>query len=76
MEVLGSPGGRGSLAYLGDNASDYKRIYEIKTKENPKAWSDLMHLCKVLNETPPDKLVSALEPILDIDGALKFDRTG
>jgi hypothetical protein len=26
----------------------------------------------VLNETPPEKLEAALEPILDVDGALKF----
>ena len=26
----------------------------------------------MLNETPPDELEAALEPMLDIDGALKF----
>jgi hypothetical protein len=29
-------------------------------------------LCKVLNETPADKLEAALKPILDVDGALWF----
>ena len=71
-KVPGSPGGRGSLAYLGENGPDYKKIYQIKSKDDPKAWSDLIHLCKVLNETPVEKLEEALKPILDMDGALKF----
>ena len=32
----------------------------------------LIRLCKVLNETPPEKLEKALAPLLDIEGALKF----
>jgi hypothetical protein len=68
----GSPGGGAGLAYQGDNAESYKRGYEIKTKDTPKAWADLINLCKVLNTTPADKLEKALEPILDIDGALRF----
>ncbi|MBI2946282.1 MAG: CotH kinase family protein, partial [Verrucomicrobia bacterium] len=71
-KVPGSPGGRGSLAYLGDDLSEYKRVYEIKSKDDPKAWADLLKLCKVLNRTPADKLEAALDPLLDIDGALKF----
>jgi spore coat protein CotH len=44
----------------------------LKSKEDPKAWAALIELCKVLNETPTDKLEAALKPILDIEGALKF----
>lgn len=71
-KVPGSPGGRGSLAYLGNDVAAYKRSYEIKTKDNDKSWTDLIKLCQVLNETPVDKLEQALAPLLDIDGALKF----
>jgi hypothetical protein len=71
-KVPGSPNGRGSLAYLGDDAAAYRRIYEIKSKDDAKSWADLIRLCKVLKETPPEKLVAALEPILDVDGALRF----
>jgi spore coat protein CotH len=71
-KVPGSPQGRGSLAYLGEDAARYKRIYEIKTKDDPESWAGLIRLCKVLNETPADKLEEALAPLLDIDGALKF----
>jgi hypothetical protein len=71
-KVPGSPGGRGGLNYLGEDAAAYKRIYEIKSKDNPESWTDLIKLCKVLNETPADKLEQTLAPLLDIDGALKF----
>ena len=71
-KVPGSPNGQGSLAYLGENVAAYKRIYQIKSKDDAKSWADLIQLCKVLNETPADKLEAALAPILDIDGALKF----
>ncbi len=71
-KVPGNPGARGSLAYLGEDVEQYKKIYEIKTKDDAKSWADFIHLCKVLSETPADKLEEALAPVLDIDGALKF----
>jgi hypothetical protein len=71
-KVSGSPGGGGGLAYTGDKIEDYKRRYEIKSKENKDDWQALINLCRVLNETPADQLQTALEPILDIDGALWF----
>jgi hypothetical protein len=71
-KVPGSPRARAGLEYWGDNPGQYKRAFEIKSKDEPKAWADLIHLAKVLNETPPDQLEAALAPILDIDGALKF----
>jgi spore coat protein CotH len=71
-KVDGSPMGRGSLAYLGDDSKAYKGIYSIKTKDDETDWAALIRLTKVLNETPAEKLEAALAPILDIDGALKF----
>ncbi len=71
-KVQGSPNGQGSLKYLGDDPAPYERIYQIKSKNDPKAWAALVQLCRVLNETPRNKLESALTPLLDIDGALKF----
>ena len=50
----------------------YKRTYEIKTKDDPKAWAALIRMFRVLNETPAEKLEAALSPLLNIDGALKF----
>ncbi len=71
-KVPGSPQGRGSLNYLGDDATAYRRIYEIKSADSAKSWGELARLCKVLNQTPTDQLEKALSPLLDIDGALKF----
>jgi spore coat protein CotH len=71
-KVPGSPAGRGNLAYLGDDPAAYRRIYEIKTKDDAKSWGRLIHMMKILNETPADQLEAALSPFLDIDGALRF----
>lgn len=71
-KVQGSPMGRGGLEYIGEDVEQYKRRFEIKSSDDAKSWKALIHLCKVLNQTPPDKLEEALKPILDIDGALWF----
>ena len=71
-KVPGSPGAAAAWSTGVTISAGYKRTYEIKTKDDPKAWADLIRMFKVLNETPPDKLEAALSPLLDIDGALKF----
>lgn len=71
-KVPGSPGGRGGLEYLGEDVAAYKALYEIKSKDTPKAWTDFINMTKVLNTTPPEKLEAALSPVLNIDGALRF----
>ncbi|HOW68082.1 MAG TPA: CotH kinase family protein [Candidatus Paceibacterota bacterium] len=71
-KVPGSPNGRGGLSYLGEDVAAYKRIYTIKSKDEPQAWGALIRLCKVLNQTPAEKLEEALAPMLDIEGTLKF----
>ena len=70
--VPGSPRGRAGLEYLGDTVASYRQLYEIKSDDDPEAWAALIRLCKVLNETPADKLEAALAPLLDIDGVLRF----
>ncbi len=71
-KVPGRPNGNGGLEYLGESVDRYKARYEIKSKETPKSWSELIRLTRVLNETPPDTLEAALQPLLDVDGVLKF----
>jgi hypothetical protein len=71
-KVPGSPRGRGNLAYLGDDVEEYRGIYEIRSKDEPKSWAALIQLCRTLAETPAHELEKALEPQLDVDGALKF----
>ena len=68
----GNPRGRAGLEYLGEDITQYKYLYEIKTKDDVESWKALAQLCKVLNQTPADRLEAALSPLLDIDGALKF----
>ena len=68
----GSPRGDAGLSYHGDDVAEYKRRYEIKSKDDPRSWASLIEFCRVLEQTPPEKLEAALEPRLDIDGALKF----
>jgi spore coat protein CotH len=71
-KASGSPNGRAGFNYLGDDLDAYKRIYEIKSKDDVKPWADLASLCRVLNQTPSDELEKTLSPLLDIEGALKF----
>jgi hypothetical protein len=71
-KVPGSPRGDGGLTYMGEDVAEYKKRYEIKSKDDPKSWAELIKLCRVLNETPSSELEKALAPMLDIDGALKF----
>lgn len=71
-KVRGNPGARAGLEYVGDKVEDYKRTYQIKSGDKVEDWQALIHLCRTLNETPPDQLEAALDPILDVDGALWF----
>lgn len=71
-KVANYPRGYGGLYYFGENVDSYRQTYEIKSKEDPKAWTDLIHLTKVLRDTPPAQLEEALKPIFDVDEALRF----
>jgi spore coat protein CotH len=71
-KVPGSPRSSGGLGYFGEVATEYKRVYEIKTKDKPQSWAELIHFSRVLSETPPDKLEKAMEPLLDIDSTLRW----
>lgn len=70
--IPGSFNSRGGLEFLGEAESAYRREYEIKNKDRPENWQALIELTRVLNRTPPAELVAALDPVFDIDGALRF----
>lgn len=70
-KVGGSPGGGGGLDFVGTNVSDYERRFQMKSG-GKKDWKALIALCRTLDKTPPAKLEAALEPMLDIDGVLRF----
>lgn len=62
----------GGFSYLGDDVGLYRRWYEMKGADNMAAWKALVHVTKVLNETPPDRLEAALAPVMDVDEVLRF----
>jgi len=68
----GGGGGIGGFTYVGDNPASYRNVFQIKSKDEPAAWTALITLARTLQETPADRLESALAPMLDIDGYLKF----
>jgi hypothetical protein len=70
--IPGFPRAQGGMAYVGDDLAHYRRFYQVRTRETPAAWADLLRLFRVLTETPLDELEAALEPLLNVDGALRF----
>jgi hypothetical protein len=71
-KVPGSPIGRGGMTYLGEDINAYRRIYDIRSRDDEQSWRRLIRMFKVLNETPADRLEAELAPLLNIDGALRF----
>ena len=70
-KVRGNPGADGGLTYVGEDLEEYKKRYEMKAG-GASDWKALIHLCKLLEQTPPDRLEAALRPVLDVDGVLWF----
>ncbi len=71
-KVPGSPQADGGLRYLGEDIAPYRQRFEIKSKDDEDSWKALINLCKVLNETPSKDLPKAIEPILNVEGVLRF----
>jgi CotH protein len=66
----GGPGG--GFSYQGDDVSRYNRTFQIKSKDEPEAWSALIDLAKTLDSTPAESLEAALGSRLDVDAYLRF----
>lgn len=69
--------GTSGLNYMGDEGSDYESYYDLKNdydteEEADAAWNQLANVCKVLNTTDDELLVSTLNQVMDVDGALWF----
>ncbi len=71
-KVPGAPAARGGLEYEGDTIAPYRKHFEIKSKDDSASWEALVALTRVLNTTPADRLEAALDPILDLEGTLRF----
>jgi hypothetical protein len=62
----------GGFMYQGDDPNRYNRTFQIKSKDEPEAWSALIDLAKTLNETPVESLEAALATRLNVDAYLRF----
>jgi len=71
-KVPGRPNARGGLEYLGDDPAPYRRLYEIKSRDDDASWAALVALTRVLQDTPDDQLETALAPVLAVDEVLRF----
>lgn len=71
-EIDGSPNGQGGMLYLGDDADLYRSTYSIQNRDTAASWSALINLFRVLSQTPLGELVEELEPLIDIDGVLRY----
>lgn len=64
--------GAAALVYHGENVEDYRRLYEVKAKDEDQAWRDLIELCRQLEQLPNEQLESQLDRLLNVDRALWF----
>lgn len=64
--------GESALVYHGDGLERYKSLYELKSKDEDRAWVDLRELCRLLHEDASDSNYAAIERILNVDQALWF----
>ena len=62
----------GGFTYQGDDVNRYNRTFQIKSKDEPEAWSALIDLAKTLSETPVESLEAALKSRLNVDAYLRF----
>lgn len=65
-------GQAGGFMYQGDDPGRYSRTFQIKSKDEPEAWSALIDLAKTLAETKVESLEAALASRLNIDAYLRF----
>jgi len=66
------PGGEGAgLEYFGDDPLPYNS-YVKQTNESEADWSDVIELTRVLNNTPDDEYLEAVEQVVDIDQWMRF----
>jgi spore coat protein CotH len=59
-----------SFAYLGTDKAAYAEVWEKQSNEEADDWTDLMALCKLINDTPAEELAAKLAPVVDIDSVL------
>ena len=71
-KVNGNPRADGGLRYFKDDLDAYKSRFALKSKDDPKRWDDLVELTRIIDQTPPEELETALEEVLDVESTLWF----
>ncbi len=65
--------GSGNLTYLGeDRLEDYQERYIKITNTIENDYTDIIELTRILNETPAEEYVQALEAALDVDEWVRY----
>lgn len=59
-----------SFEYLGSDVASYKNFWEKQSNEEADEWSDLIELCRLIDQTPAAEFSAKLEPILDLESIL------
>lgn len=62
----------GGFNYLGEDLAPYRKWYEQKGKDDTTAWRALANVTRILTNTPPTELESALARHMDVDEVLRF----
>jgi len=63
----GGGGRQGKLSWYGEDPSDYMDIFDKITNVDEGDWSDIMHLCDVLSNTPDDEYADAVRFLVDVE---------
>ncbi len=72
VHAKGYTKGHSSLNYLGESPSEYETYYTLKKTYIDEPWTDLIHACRVLNQTPADQLEEEINKVMDLDRTLWF----
>jgi hypothetical protein len=60
------------LEYRSADQAGYYAEYELKENEDVNDWSKFVAMIDTLNNVPADRVISSLDPILNIDGCLRI----
>ncbi len=70
--IPGGPGGE--LEYRGEDADDYRDLYEKRSNEEEDDFSDIIELCRAFerSETPAEEFPAAMQALVDVRQWARF----
>jgi len=63
--------GNSALEWLGSDTTSYQQIFELKTDNNDRAWSDFVNFIDILNNSNDDDFKEAIAEVFDVDLYMK-----